>query len=76
MTNHVPFSDEPFHAVNSELQELPSVELSTLPLILKVLTIYIIRKSAFFMLYLACMIFAHANLLFTSLLENCTKSVL
>ncbi|KAH7666621.1 protein phosphatase 4 regulatory subunit 3 protein [Dioscorea alata] len=30
-------NDESFHAVNSELQELPSVELSTLPLILKTL---------------------------------------
>lgn len=30
------FSDETFHNVNSELRELPPVELSTLPLILKV----------------------------------------
>ena len=28
---------EAFHSVNSELRELPAVELSTLPLILKVL---------------------------------------
>ena len=30
------FADESFRAVNSELRELPSVELSTLPLMLKV----------------------------------------
>lgn len=31
------FVDETFHNANSELRELPAVELSTLPLILKVL---------------------------------------
>lgn len=30
------YADETFHSVNSELRELPAVELSTLPLILKV----------------------------------------
>lgn len=29
-------ADETFHSMNSELRELPVVELSTLPLILKV----------------------------------------
>ena len=30
-------ADETFHTMNSELRELPAVELSTLPIILKVL---------------------------------------
>lgn len=34
--NIIDFSDETFNNVNSELRELPPVELSSLPLILKV----------------------------------------
>jgi len=36
MFSFVIYADETFHSVNSELRELPAVELSTLPLILKV----------------------------------------
>ncbi|KAL5996362.1 hypothetical protein ACLOJK_026439 [Asimina triloba] len=36
-TSHA--NDETFHSINSELREFPSVELSTLPLILKVLMV-------------------------------------
>ena len=37
LTSLLVFADETFHSVTSELRELPNVELSTLPLILKVL---------------------------------------
>ena len=39
--------DETFHGANSELRELPAVELSTLPLILKVLMFVDFRLSCF-----------------------------
>ncbi|XP_039134340.1 uncharacterized protein LOC120271728 [Dioscorea cayenensis subsp. rotundata] len=45
--------NEPFHAVNSELQELPSVELSTLPLILKI-RVYGIGSQA-------CIFYPHSS---------------
>jgi len=44
-------SGEAFHSVNSELRELPAVELSTLPLILKV-WIYALIRSFLFLLFI------------------------
>lgn len=53
------YADETFHSVNSELRELPAVELSSLPLILKVqkdalvLSYFIVCSSFIFMPFLA-----------------------
>ena len=45
-------ADDTFHSVNSELRELPAVDLSTLPLILKV------SKGCFiFILFYSCLNF-------------------
>jgi hypothetical protein len=52
MFSFVIYADETFHSVNSELRELPAVELSTLPLILKV------QKDALFLSYfIVCLSF-------------------
>lgn len=55
-------SDEPFQNVNSELRELPAIELSTLPLILKVGHCFKVLLSSFlpFVLLILGIIFSQA----------------
>ena len=57
-----------FHSVNSESRELPAVELSTLPLILKVWAFSLIPSVIlflpFFVLFIVC------NLSFSHVLPN------
>lgn len=64
--------DETFHSANSELRELPVVELSTLPLILKVGQFFCIL---YYWFYLSCFphfsLYVQAFLLFRFPLVEC-----